>query len=98
MKCLKCHTGELQAGTTSLTYKRKGSLIQVEADGIPAEICSVCGEAYLSEAIAQQIFEIVNPLLSMEQEKWEQEILPVPTVDIHFPPLEPVYFAKPLVA
>ena len=96
MKCLKCHTGELQVGTTSLTYTRNGSLIQVRVDGIPAEICSVCEEAYMSEAIAQQIFEIVNPLLSVGQGKWEQKILPAPTVDIHFPPLTPAYLESSL--
>ena len=96
MKCLKCHRGELQVGTTSLTYNRNGSLIQVQVDGIPAEICSICGEAYLSEAIAQQIFEIVNPLLIVGQKNWEREILPVPTVDIRFPPLTPAYLGSSL--
>ena len=65
MKCLKCYEGELQVGVTSLTYSREGSVIQVQVDGVPAEICSVCGEAYLSEAVAQQIFDIVDPLLKI---------------------------------
>ena len=89
MKCLKCHKGDLQIGVTNLTYSRKGSAIQVQVDGIPAEICPVCGEAYLSDAIAQQIFEIVDPLLTMGQRMKKERILPAPTVDIRFPPLAP---------
>ena len=78
-------------GVTSLTYSREGSVIQVQVDGVPAEICPVCGEAYLSEIIAQQIFDIVDPLLTVGQRMREGMILPVPTVDIRFPPLTPVY-------
>lgn len=89
MKCLKCFAGELQVGTTSLTYNREGSPIQVTVDGIPAEICPVCGEVYLSEAIAQQIFNMVNPILEAGRDMGDTAILPAPTVDIHFPPLAP---------
>ena len=91
MKCLKCYEGELQMGVTSLTYSREGSVIQVQVDGVPAEICPICGEAYLSEAVAQQIFDIVDPLLTIGQRMREGMILPAPTVDIHFPPLAPVH-------
>lgn len=91
MKCLKCHRGELQIGTTSLTYHREGSVIQVQVDGLPAEICPVCGEAYLSDAVAQHIFDMVDPLLKVGQEMRGGRVLPAPTVDIHFPPLTPTH-------
>jgi len=97
MKCLKCHQGELQAGVTSLTYNREGSAIQVQVDDAPAEVCPVCGEAYLSDAVAQQIFDIVNPLLKVGQKMQEEKVLPVPTVDVRFPPLAPARL-KPAVA
>ena len=87
MKCLKCHKGELKVGVTSLTYSREGSVIQVQVDGVPAEICPICGEAYLDEAVAQQIFDIVDPLLRAGQRMGAETVLPPPTVDIHFPPL-----------
>lgn len=83
--CLKCRKGELQAGVTSLTYSREGSVIQVQVDGVPAEICPVCGEAYLSDAVAQQLFDLVDPLLKAGQRMREKMVLPAPTVDIRFP-------------
>jgi len=96
MKCLKCHQGELQAGVTSLTYSREGSAIQVQVDGAPAEVCPVCGEAYLSDAVAQQIFDIVNPLLQVGQKMQEEKVLPIPTIDVRFPPLASAHL-KPAV-
>lgn len=98
MKCLKCHKGELQVGVTPLTYSREGSVIQVRVAGVPAEICPVCGEAYLSEAVAQQIFDIVNPLLKVGQRMQEATILPAPTVDIRFPPLAPAHLKRAVAA
>ncbi len=98
MKCLKCHKGELQVGVTSLTYSREGSAIQVQVDGVPAEICPLCGEAYLSDAVAQQIFDIVNPLLQVGQSMQEDTILPAPSVDIRFPPLAPAHLKRAVAA
>jgi YgiT-type zinc finger domain-containing protein len=97
MKCLKCHKGELQVGVTSLTYSREGSAIQVQVDGVPAEICPVCGEAYLNETVAQQIFDIVDPLLQAGQ-RMSEEVLPAPTVDIRFPPLTPARLSRAVAA
>ncbi|MCP4359618.1 MAG: type II toxin-antitoxin system MqsA family antitoxin [Chloroflexi bacterium] len=89
MKCTKCFNGEPQIGIASLTYEREGSAIQVQVEGIPAEICPNCGEVYLSEAIAQQIYDIVSPLLEVGKGITEESILPPPTVVVQFPPLEP---------
>ena len=89
MKCLKCFEGNPQIGVTSLTYEREESAIQVVVEGIPAEICPVCDEVYISEAVAQQIHDLVSPLLEIGEEMSEETILPPPTVVIQFPPLEP---------
>jgi YgiT-type zinc finger domain-containing protein len=59
MICTKCFDGVPEIGTTSLTYSRKGSAIQVRVEGIPAEICPVCGEVYLSRGVAQQTHDLV---------------------------------------
>ena len=88
MKCLKCFIGEPEIGITSLTYEREESAIQVQVEGIPAEICPTCGEVYLSEAVAQQIHNLVSPLLEIGRGMTEQMILPPPMVVIQFPPLE----------
>ncbi|MEA3340338.1 MAG: type II toxin-antitoxin system MqsA family antitoxin [Chloroflexota bacterium] len=98
MKCSKCHKGELQVGVTSLTYDREESVIRVQVDGVPAEVCPVCGEAYLSETVAQGVFDIVNPLLEAGRRMWTETILPAPTVDVHFPPLAPAHLERAAMA
>lgn len=87
MKCAKCRQGELELGVTSLTYHREGSIFEVQVDGVPAKICSVCGETYLSEAVGQELFDIVHPLLEAGQKMQPKKILPAPLLDIRFPPL-----------
>jgi YgiT-type zinc finger domain-containing protein len=87
MKCPKCRQGELELGVTSLTYKREGSIFQVQVDGVPAEICSVCGETYLSAEVGQELFEMVDPLLEAGTKMPPRKILPTPAVGIRFPPL-----------
>ncbi|HRQ39580.1 MAG TPA: type II toxin-antitoxin system MqsA family antitoxin [Chloroflexota bacterium] len=94
MKCVKCFEGEPTIGVTSLTYERDGSDIQVHVTGIPAEICPVCGEVYLSEAVAQQIYELVSPLLETGEEMAEAALLPPPRMMIQFPLLEPVQLKR----
>ncbi len=89
MKCIKCFEGNPQIGVTTLTYEREGSAIQIKVEGIPAEICPVCKEVYLSEAVAQQIHDLVSLLLEIGEEMTEKAILPPPTIVIQFPPLEP---------
>jgi YgiT-type zinc finger domain-containing protein len=96
MKCTKCFAGETEIGTTSITYQREGSSIRVTVDGIPAEICPVCGEVYLSDSVAQQIFNMVNPILEVGRDLNETTVLPAPTVDIHFPPLAPAELKRAL--
>jgi YgiT-type zinc finger domain-containing protein len=93
MKCTKCYKGDLTVDVTSLTYTREGSAIQVQVKGIPAEICPICGEVYLSEAVAQQIFDLVDPLLEVGKKLYET-ILPPPTVEIQFPPLTPAHLKR----
>jgi YgiT-type zinc finger domain-containing protein len=88
IQCIKCLEGEPEVGVTSLVYERKGSAIQVKVEGIPAEICPACGEVYLSEAVAQQIYDLVSPLLEVGKEMAAGSVLPPPVVTIHFPPIE----------
>jgi len=71
---------------------------ELQVDGVPAEICPVCGEAYLSDAVAQQIFDIVNPLLKVGQSIQEDTVLPAPSVDIRFPPLAPAHLKRAVAA
>lgn len=86
MHCIKCKR-LTEPHTTSITYSRKESKITIRVDGIPADVCPICGEAYMTEEVAQQVFDIVNPILEMGK-TMSLKPLPRPSVDIHFPPAE----------
>lgn len=85
MRCVECQVGETVEGTTSLTYTRSGSKLQVLASGVPADVCLHCGEAYLSEEVAQEIFEIVDGILELGKTLKDGALL-TPQVEIHFQP------------
>jgi YgiT-type zinc finger domain-containing protein len=83
MKCVECRIGETTQGTTSLTYTRPGSKLQIVVIGVPADVCPHCGEAYLSEDIAQEVFEIVDGILELGK-TLKEGTLPIPQIEIHF--------------
>jgi len=47
MKCVICKHGQTQPGTTTVTLERDNLTLVVK--GVPAEVCSNCGEAYVDE-------------------------------------------------
>jgi len=51
------------------TYTRRGSDVTVVVEGIPAEVCPVCGETYINLEIAKQIDLFVHPLLEFGRGK-----------------------------
>ena len=83
MQCVECRVGETIEGTTSLTYTRPGSKLHVLVSGVPADVCPNCGGAYLSEEIAQEIFEIVDGILELGK-TIKKGALPAPQIEIHF--------------
>ena len=56
--CVVCKTGEVRAGTTTLTVER-GKMTVVLKE-IPARVCDSCGEAYFDEATTKRIEEIAD--------------------------------------
>jgi YgiT-type zinc finger domain-containing protein len=58
--CVICKSGEVSAGTTTLTVER-GKMTVVLKE-IPARVCDSCGEAYFDEAITSRIERIVEQL------------------------------------
>jgi YgiT-type zinc finger domain-containing protein len=56
MKCIVCHNGETQPGTTTVTFHREGQTVVVNE--VPAEVCENCGEAYVAEDVTVQVLEI----------------------------------------
>ena len=59
--CPLCPTGSLRQGTTTLTLKRDGSTIVFK--GVPAEVCTACGEAYLDEDVSEEVYDQAEALV-----------------------------------
>lgn len=58
MKCTLCKHGETSPGTTTVNLNRGESAIIIK--GVPAEICTNCGEYYLSEEITAQVLQLAE--------------------------------------
>jgi YgiT-type zinc finger domain-containing protein len=56
MRCIVCHNGGTQPGTTTVTFHREGQTVVVNE--VPAEVCENCGEAYVAEDVTAQVLEI----------------------------------------
>jgi len=55
MKCVICRTGETRPATTTITLERCGATTVFK--GVPAEVCSTCGEQYVDEATTRRLLE-----------------------------------------
>ncbi len=53
MKCVICKYGETSDGRTTLTVER-GDMVLV-LRGVPARVCTNCGEAYVSGEVTDEI-------------------------------------------
>jgi YgiT-type zinc finger domain-containing protein len=54
-ECPTCLAGTLREGTTTLTLERgEATVVLKEA---PAEVCDVCGEAYVTEEVHVAVYE-----------------------------------------
>jgi YgiT-type zinc finger domain-containing protein len=54
MTCQLCRHGSLVPGTTTVVLRRGEATIVIK--GVPADVCDNCGEAYLTEAIAERVY------------------------------------------
>ena len=55
MTCVIGKTGQVGPGATQLTLSREGTT--VVTNGVPAQVCDNCGEAYISAAVVQQLHD-----------------------------------------
>lgn len=53
LKCALCKAGRLVPGLTTVTLQRGETTVVIK--GVPAEICSACGEYYLSEDVTRAV-------------------------------------------
>ncbi len=81
-RCSKCN-GRTEPGFTTDTYIRKNSDIVLTVMGIPAEICTVCGEDYVDMNMLKEIERLINAIFAYEQ---DEHLLPSPKVTIAFGP------------
>jgi len=58
MICLICRQAEIVNRLTFVTFER-GEL-RLTVNSVPAHVCPSCGEAYVEEAIAMQLLNIVR--------------------------------------
>jgi len=55
MKCVICKHGSTKSGTMTATFERDGATIVIK--GVPAEVCEICGESYLSEEVSKKLLK-----------------------------------------
>ena len=55
MKCVVCKQGETQPGKATITLERDGTTLAVK--GVPAGVCTNCGEEYVSEEITARLLK-----------------------------------------
>lgn len=55
MKCVICKHGETEPGVTTITLERGALTLVIK--GVPAQVCSNCGEAYVDEETTRKLLE-----------------------------------------
>jgi YgiT-type zinc finger domain-containing protein len=55
MKCVICKHGSTKTGTMTATFERGSATIVIK--GVPAEVCEICGESYLSEEVSRKLLK-----------------------------------------
>ena len=55
MKCVICKTGETAPSETTVTLEKSGKIVVFR--GVPAEVCTTCGEAYVGEMTTRVLYE-----------------------------------------
>jgi len=53
MRCIVCKHGETEPGVTTLSVDRGGHVVVIRS--IPADVCSTCGEEYLSAEVMKTL-------------------------------------------
>jgi YgiT-type zinc finger domain-containing protein len=62
MDCVICKHGKTADGLVTVTLNRGNSVIVVKE--VPAQVCSNCGEYYLSEEVSRKLLAKANAAVS----------------------------------
>ncbi len=60
-RCTNKCPGKPEPGETTQTFARKGSPVKVTIRLIPAALCPLCHESYLSRETAEQLDHLLEP-------------------------------------
>ncbi len=58
MKCTICKSGETAPGMVTVTLQRGDTTVVLK--GVPADVCDNCGEYYLDESVATQVYDMAE--------------------------------------
>jgi len=54
MKCVICRTGKTNSGKATVTLQRRDTVVVIK--DVPAQVCQDCGEYYLDDLVAMQVY------------------------------------------
>ena len=60
-RCQQGCPGQPHLDSITRVFRRTGSPVEVILENIPAEVCRVCGQAFLSKQVAQGIDRVLFP-------------------------------------
>ena len=60
MKCVICRHGETKPGIATKTLAENGCTLVVK--DVPADVCSTCGEEYVSEEVARKVSALLTEM------------------------------------
>ena len=55
MRCIICKHGHIQTGKATVTLERDGLTLVIK--GVPAMVCSTCGEEYVDEDTTARLLQ-----------------------------------------
>jgi YgiT-type zinc finger domain-containing protein len=58
MVCAICRQGELESETATVTLERGGTTVVIR--GVPARVCSVCGEEFVDESATTELLALAD--------------------------------------
>jgi YgiT-type zinc finger domain-containing protein len=62
MNCVVCKVGYTEPGVTTITLERGGMTLVFK--GVPARVCSNCGEAYVDDETTKRVLEMAEEAAS----------------------------------
>jgi YgiT-type zinc finger domain-containing protein len=63
MRCTICKKAETRPGKVTLTLERDGITLVVK--GVPAEVCSNCGEEYVDEKVTLKLMKTAEEAIQV---------------------------------